>query len=327
VSGWRRVWTLGTILGSLGSFVLAVGLAPGAGAEADRSLQWLLFVGSSVHVASTAWFFTVPAVRAHALRHRGRYVLVPLLLVAVTAATAAALSPHGFRWLLLGFFGWQFFHFQKQNLGLAALAGVSHRAGSLRRPERLALMAAGWAGTVGLLAHPSLLQLDLGGRLDVVFGAARVVYGAAVLTGAVVLARRPAARRPASLVFVYLTGLLFFVPVFCFSSPYAAVAGLTLAHGYQYLLIMGLVAGAPRTAAASGMSLAVLLNVALLGGLALSAASHLHDAAPLGRGLYGAYLGVVMAHFVLDGGLWRLREEFPRELLGERLPYLLRTTT
>ena len=154
----------------------------------------------------------------------------------------------------------------------------------------------------------------------------RAAYVVAVGVGGVLLTRRPAQQRPTSFVVVYLTGLLFFVPVFCFSSPYAAVAGLTLAHGYQYLLIMALVSGAPGTPAASGVSLAVLLNIALLGGLALSGASHLHDAGPLGRAVYGAYLGVVMAHFVLDAGLWRLREQFPRDLLGERLPYLLRTT-
>ena len=30
-------------------------------------------------------------------------------------------------WLLLAYFGWQFFHFQKQNLGMAALAASVHR--------------------------------------------------------------------------------------------------------------------------------------------------------------------------------------------------------
>ena len=30
-----------------------------------------------------------------------------------------------------------------------------------------------------------------------------------------------------------------------------------------------------------------------------------------------------MAHFVIDAGLWRLRDEFPRTFLRERLPYLL----
>ncbi len=30
-----------------------------------------------------------------------------------------------------------------------------------------------------------------------------------------------------------------------------------------------------------------------------------------------------MAHFVVDAGLWRMREEFPRAFLRSRLPYLV----
>ena len=83
---------------------------------------------------------------------------------------------------------------------------------------------------------------------------------------------------------------------------------------------MGLVA------AGSGgrlVRLAALGNVALLGGAALERASHLHGAAAAERLLFGAYLGAVMAHFVIDAGLWRLREEFPRRYLTAALPYLL----
>jgi len=31
-----------------------------------------------------------------------------------------------------------------------------------------------------------------------------------------------------------------------------------------------------------------------------------------------------MAHFVIDAGVWRLRDEFPRRFLAERLPALVR---
>ena len=41
------------------------------------------------------------------------------------------------------------------------------------------------------------------------------------------------ARATAGLFLVYGVSLLFFLPVFVFGSPYAAVAGMTVAHGYQ----------------------------------------------------------------------------------------------
>jgi hypothetical protein len=31
-----------------------------------------------------------------------------------------------------------------------------------------------------------------------------------------------------------------------------------------------------------------------------------------------------MSHFVIDAGLWRLRDSFPRRFLASRVPYLLR---
>jgi len=33
-----------------------------------------------------------------------------------------------------------------------------------------------------------------------------------------------------------------------------------------------------------------------------------------------------MAHFVIDAGLWRLRDSFPRRFLASRTPYLLGST-
>jgi hypothetical protein len=320
----RGIWVGGTLALTTGAYVVAIALAPTAGAQPVRALQWLLFVGSSVHVAATGWFYSVPEIRGYALANPQRYLLVPAALVAGTAVVAALVPPDWFVWALLGFFGWQFFHFQKQNLGMVALAGVSRGAGSARRGERLAITVTGLAGTAGILAHPELLQLAAPAPVRFAFPLAALVFVGAVAVGIRLLVRRPADKRPATFVAVYLTSLLFFAPVFVFRSPYAAVAGLTIAHGYQYLLIVGLVAGARRPGRSSLISLVVLVNVALVGGLALNAASHLHGAGPAGRAFFGAYLGVVMAHFVVDAGLWRLRDEFPRRFLTERVPYLLR---
>jgi hypothetical protein len=106
-------------------------------------------------------------------------------------------------------------------------------------------------------------------------------------------------------------------------SPYAAVGGMTIAHGLQYLLLLGLVAAGNPRSRGRALRLAALGNIALAGGLAQSAASHLHGAGPAGRLLFGGYLGAVMAHFVIDAGLWRLRDPFPRAFLAARAPGLL----
>jgi len=38
--------------------------------------------------------------------------------------------------------------------------------------------------------------------------------------------------------------------------------------------------------------------------------------------IFGLTLGVTMAHFVIDAGIWRLRDEFPRRYIGAAFPFL-----
>jgi hypothetical protein len=176
----------------------------------------------------------------------------------------------------------------------------------------------GVAGIAGLAGHPGLLSLSATPRLDGLFLAGLAAFAVGGVLGLVALARSE--RRDPVSAGVYAVSLSFFAPVWLFSSPYAAVAGLTIAHGLQYLLLMTLVAAGGRDRM---VGLLVLLTVALLLGLVLNLMSHPHDASAPMRALYGVFLGLSSAHFVVDAGLWRLREEFPRTFLRERLPYLL----
>ncbi len=317
-----RAWLTVTIVLTAGSAIAAIALAPGAGAPAPEGLAFLLFVGSSVHVASTGWFYTVPQVRAHMRQRKVRYYWWPLALLAGAGAIAVLLPRPVLYWLLLPYFGWQFFHYQKQNLGIVALTAAACHVPALRRPERQALIAAGLSGIAALVARPGLLQLPVRPVLSAVFPLAVAAFCGSVAVGASCLVVRSRTRPSAGFSAAYLTSLAFSLPIFVFSSPYAAVAGLTIAHGLQYLLLMGMLAagGEPRTRM---ISLAALVNIALLGGAALALASDQLTAKPAVRILYGLFLGAVMAHFVVDAGLWRMREPFPRTFLGARLPWLV----
>jgi hypothetical protein len=195
------------------------------------------------------------------------------------------------------------------------------------------MMTAGYAGIAGLIAHPGLLQLGISPVLSGLYPAAAVVFAGAAGTGIAMLARRPAGDGAFWFGVVYLISLGFWAPVFVFRSPYAAVGGMTIAHGLQYLLLMGLVAAGGRRGAGAqtggrgrgraALQVAALFNIALAGGAALSVASDLQNSAALVRILFGGFLGAVMAHFVVDAGLWRLRDRFPRAFLAERVPYLV----
>ncbi len=145
---------------------------------------------------------------------------------------------------------------------------------------------------------------------------------AGVAGGALAAERRPTADRPPGFGAMYAVALLFPLPVFLFTSPYAAVAGMTMAHGLQYLLLVALVAaGTDRRKRAGGVM--TLCALALVGGTVLNLISHLHGSgAPL-RLFFGVYLGLLAGHFVVGAGAWRLRDPAVRAFLGLRVPYLV----
>jgi hypothetical protein len=239
--------------------------------------------------------------------------------------------------VLLPYFCWQFAHFQKQNIGIVALAGGAVARHGPEPAERRAMSLAGWAGMLALTSRPALLQLHIDPHLALLYDGAAALSLVAVCSGVRALLARPRPERPPGYCVVSLTSLCFFVPVFLFHSAYAAVAGMTIAHGVQYLVLVGMMStGGGRGGAArvgyggcSGrggdrvVGVAAFGTLALLGGLGLSAASHLHGSPAAERIFFGLYLGLVMTHFVVDAGLWRLRQPFPRALLASRLPYLV----
>jgi hypothetical protein len=322
-SGRARTWLAATVAVTVGAAVAGAALAPAGSARAPEELALLLFAGSSVHVASTAWFYTVAEVRAHVRQHQARYLWLPLGLITAACAIAVLLPREILYWLLLPYFGWQFLHFQKQNLGIASLAAASHHVRRLTAAERRALTATGLAGIAALTTRPSLLQLPIRPVLAAAFPFAAAAFAIGATAGIYSLTRRCPPQRPPGFVAAYLMALFFSVPVFVFGSPYAAVAGLTIAHGLQYLLLMGLVASGGSGGTGRLVRLAALTNIALLGGALLSVASDQLGAQSAVRALYGLFLGVVMAHFVIDAGLWRMRQEFPRAFLAARVPYLV----
>jgi len=93
-----------------------------------------------------------------------------------------------------------------------------------------------------------------------------------------------------------------------------------MAHGLQYLIFMSYVAAVPR-AALLRRAIALAGFVVLVG----AGLEFLQRPEPFGnlrQAVYGAYLGIVMFHFVLDAGVWRLSQPFPRSYLAERFAFL-----
>jgi hypothetical protein len=113
-------------------------------------------------------------------------------------------------------------------------------------------------------------------------------------------------------------GASFYLPVFIFSDPVSAITGSATAHGLQYLVFMGTVSGSKQT---SLKSILTMLVIAIAGALLLDQASAAANwqFAPAMKGLF---VGVVMAHFVLDADIWRLRETFQRGYIRKKFYFV-----
>ena len=318
-----RRWLHLTNVATAAALAGAALLAPRGATSPGFVLALALFVGSSTHVAATAWLGTVGSARQCARRHPLRFIVAPACCVAAGALLGAVTGQLALSVVLAGFFSWQFFHFAKQNLGIAALASASHGAGSLRVLERRCLIASGVAGIVGLLARPSLLPLHEHASSRPLFIIATVGFVAAIVVGCIAFASRPVVNRPSPVAITYGLGLVFSAPIFLFSSPYATVAGMTIAHGVQYLGIVALVASGPAARTHRTGRMIALFNIAILGGAVLAAASHLHGDPGAGRVIFGVYLGILCIHFLVDAGLWRLSDPAARSFVTTALPDLV----
>lgn len=297
-------------------------LAPGDKAAPGFALAALLLVGTSMHVAATPWLFGSSAARAVARSQPGRFVAAPAALL-VLGIALGGIAPTGvLEWVLLGAFTWQFHHYAKQNVGVVALCATAAGAPPPGRTERRAIVASGVAGAGAVWANPGLLAVRLHGLGDGVRLVGLVVVLTSVAVGAGALARRRRPDRPPGVVALELVALCFPLPLFLFASPFAAASGMALAHGVQYLALVGAVAAGPLTARRRAVRVVVLVNVAVLGGLALRAISRIHGGLPAGHVLFGAYLGLYASHFVLDGGLWRLSRPEARRFVADALPFL-----
>src|SRR5262245_13972098 len=113
------------------------------GTETAQSLVVaVIFVGANFHVAATGWFYTDAAMHPLFRARPLRYLVVPALLVAGSAAVFQFAPPVLRPWLLAAFFCWQLWHYQKQNVGLLSFVAAGTDGVPLTSWERRTLMLA-----------------------------------------------------------------------------------------------------------------------------------------------------------------------------------------
>lgn len=277
--------------------VVTVGSAA-VGAMPPVRLVALLF--GVAHVPTTFAVLADPDMRPFVQTHTMRCVVVPALLIVGAATAAVVASDQTLAWLIAAFTFWQIHHFTKQNLGMVSFWCRANQLPGSDPTERRLIIATGVAGMCGIARF---LPAYAGGEVP---GAEALWYlGAVVLivTGTVLVARSPGRRVPLAAV------ALFFSPLFLFPGNLeAAVLGFVAAHGAQYFLMVGHLAWPHRWLRW------VVVWSAIVGYLLMTA--------PSSGVLWGAVFGVTMAHFVIDAGMWRMRDPERRRYIASRFTFL-----
>ena len=292
--------------------------------DADNAMGAIVvlsFIGNNFHVAASSWFFTDREMRGHFRRYPWRYMVVPVLLVIGCALLFQFADKPVRSWTLAAFFAWQLWHYQKQNVGVLSFVAAGTGSGPLSVWERRTLAAAAVAGILGFFSLNRIGLGDWAQQFAVAHQLGAVVYLAVPVLFATAVAKTPALAGCRLRLAFLAMGASFFLPTYLFDDPMSATMGYALAHGLQYVVFMGIVSVRRKGPAAS---LATLLGLSVLGALLLNAAVAAPDIAdlPYGLAIYGVFVGTVMSHFVLDAGIWRLREPFQRGYMRERFSFV-----
>ena len=324
--GWRLFVWLITLTTLVPYAVMPLSVHFGQNVNALLLASTLLnFLGGHVHVSTTAFFYTDPAMREHFREHKTRYVYAPIALI-LGVGFLYMITPEPYnRYILLYHFMWQTWHYQRQNFGILAFVSTATAGAAGRVPvsrfEKLTLDLAAVAGMLALIKINALnAQTILAPFTDAIFLVACLAYaavpfviGAAVLNEPRLLQNR--LRFGALVLFA-----AFYLPSFIFTDPISAVLGYALGHGLQYLVFMTYVgASRPRPLVA----LLALIGLGIGGGFLLTYMTNAgSEPGALFKFIFGMAVGTVMSHFVIDAGVWKLRHPFQRGYVRRAFPFV-----
>ena len=294
------------------------------------------FLGGQAHVGATYYFFADKTVREFFLAQKTRYIIVPSVLVFGTGILFAINIPALSSFALLFYFIWQTFHYQRQNYGILSFISSAKKEGRPADWETIAIDLAAIAGILGMIHLMRLLDgTFLEAFSEFVFLCGKNLYIVVALgtVAALAVSREDLIKGKAPGI-LHISCLLmsvgFFLPTFIFDSVQGAIMGYALAHGLQYFVFMYFVS-AKNSAQTGGKPIITMVFIAFGIGMLmtmmedqslLALVRPLRWQPQIADGVFGMYLGLVMSHFVIDAGIWRLRERFQREYIGSAFAFV-----
>lgn len=294
-----------------------------------------LFLGTA-HVPATLFFYTDKNFSHIIKQHKARYIYFPLLLTIGAGLLVAFSSQSTWIYLFLVFWGWQAFHYGRQNLGIYSFASIAQATGAPARLEKLAIDLATWCGILGTFRILGMGDAPeyLRGTLDYLYRFGLFGYVAVIIFSLYVYARNFRQTTPLKSIFFW-TLILFFLPIYLSNDINITFLSYAIAHGLQYIIFMSIVSfnteRNERARAVSYRNALKLLGLLLIVGLIFFQSGPLrtYDFVKANSWLvwgfdflFGAVLGATMAHFVVDAGAWRLSQLPQREYMTKSFGFI-----
>ena len=277
----------------------------------DSALIAFQFVAGYCHVGLTPFFYTDLTLKEFLRSNPKIYFWIPLLIVLSSGLLFAYLPPEAFQNLLLAYFVWQTWHYQKQNLGILSFVAALTKSGRVTSIEKKLLNLGVFAGILGFF------KLQFAGQETVLRSQLDLLYNAGLLTIAglfflfvyTLFQHSNIVKSPIRLSFLLIT-TFFYLPTFLFSDPISGISSYALAHGMQYFVFMSFVAKRE-----SATLLIRLFSISAIVGTMLYFCANT-------KALFGLVPGAAMAHFVVDAHLWKMNQPFQREYLKSAFSFL-----
>ena len=293
--------------------------------ETSTILGLAIFAGGVGHVASTASVYVDRSAREVMRPMPARFVVVPIATLLITVAAviwgASAPLPDGVvAAMYMIHLLWLHYHYQRQNYGIIAFSAAAARKPVPKALTSVLLLPA-LAGCLSVM--PVFLE---GAFENVTFwhplrpfleNAGTIVFALGLGALALLVRRGPDPFKDRRTAAFTAAAFAFFLPALVLENTDYAFWSYALAHGFQYLFMVFVLARGPRLRIVhAGVYLACVLGGGLL----------LHRLAG-NNALFASGILLTWVHFVLDARLWKMSEAGPRRLLRERFHFLFEPVT
>jgi len=296
-----------------------------ASSGVDNIFNFVL-VFSTMHVALTLYFYVDSTYASKLSENKLFYYFLPIAVLVISGLSVQQLGYTGKKYLFVFYHAWLLFHYGRQNFGILSFVASSTQTGRPLLTERLALHFAPIGGILGAHAMIDDFKNTVAGPFLNISVSIGLLFTAAAAICAGIAAihhirNKAALWRP---LFTLLLPL-FYVPTFLFDDYLRAITSYALAHALQYFVFMFFLAtGDQRNS--PNKSIVILSACAMIGwGVVLLSRERpfWHSLSPeLDLFMVGAALGLIMCHFIVDAGVWRLRNKWFREESFSRFSFL-----